>query len=291
LADILVLIPYENIKVLLQVADKEFNEQDITPPGGTAAADQPWLSATDVDGDGKAELLLAQKNFLRAVVLQHDGNASDEKSGWSFTVKEQINGAGSNSRITGAAALKNGTNQIASLFLLDAERKSLTLSERDKSGVWQIVRNVPLPLTDFTSLQAVGLAHGEPNSIAFLGNNSVALQRLTNDVWQLVELDGYESPIKDAFLHDVVSGDLNHDRRKDLVFLETSKSYVDVVTFEPPHQLAPANRWQVFEQRTFRARRTEVAEPREAIVLDINNDKKNDLVLVVHDRIIVYPQE
>ena len=110
-------------------------------------------------------------------------------------------------------------------------------------------------------------------------------------IWEFTELDGYESPIKDAYLHDVVSGDLNRDGRKDLVFLETGKSYLDVVTYERPHQLVPADRWQVFEERTFRNRRADSAEPREALVVDINNDGKNDLVVVVHDRIIVYPQE
>lgn len=289
-ADIVVLVPYENIKVLLQNAEGGFDEHDIIPPGGTATADEPWLSITDVDGDQKPELLLAQKNFLRAVVLQHAEKA-DPSSGWTFAVKEQINGAASNSRIVAAASLPNGTNRIASVFMLDAERKTLTLSERDSGGVWQVIRNLPLPVTDFKTLQAIGFAGVKPNAISFLGNNGVAWIRLEGEVWELIDLDGYESPIRDAYLHDVVSGDLNHDGRKDLVFLETGKSYIDVVTFEPPHKLVPANRWQVFEERTFRSRRADAAEPREALVIDLNNDKKNDLAVVVHDRIIVYPQE
>jgi len=75
------------------------------------------------------------------------------------------------------------------------------------------------------------------------------------------------------------------------VFLEVGKSYIDVVTYEPPHRLVPANRWQVFEERTFRSRRADSAEPREALIADFNNDGKNDLIVVVHDRIILYPQE
>src|SRR5439155_14738407 len=156
LNDLIVLVPYEKIKVLLQAADKPFDEQDVSPPGGTS--EQPWMSMADVDGDGKPELLLAQKNFLRAVVLKADAESKNATNKtWSFVVKDQINGATSNSRIVGAAPLRNGTNAISSLFLLDAERKAMTLCERNSNGVWQVVRNLLLPYTDFTELQPVAL--------------------------------------------------------------------------------------------------------------------------------------
>jgi hypothetical protein len=58
-----------------------------------------------------------------------------------------------------------------------------------------------------------------------------------------------------------------------------------------PHQSVPANRWQVFEERTFRRRRSDMPEPREALVTDVTGDGKNDLIVLVHDRILVYPQE
>ena len=92
-------------------------------------------------------------------------------------------------------------------------------------------------------------------------------------------------------MNDVVSGDLNNDGRKDLVFLETAKNYLDLVIFDAKRKLVPANRWQVFEERTFRSRRSDLPEPREALVTDVTGDGKNDLVILVHDRILVYPQE
>ena len=205
-------------------------------------------------------------------------------------MKEQINGAGSNSRLAGAAAIPNGTNAIPSLFLLDVERKVLTLCERDRAGVWQVVRNVPLPVSDFTSLQPIALGAGKTNAIAFLGLNAVACLPLDGQVWDLTELDGYETPIKDGHLSDVVTGDLDNDGRKDLVFLETARNYLDLVIFDANHKLVPANRWQVFEERTFRGRRSDFPEPREAVVADVTGDGKNDLIILVHDRILVYPR-
>ncbi len=288
LPDLVVLTPYEKIKVLLYTPGKDFAEVDVTPPGG--AMEQPWFSLADVDSDGKVELLLPQKNFLRAVVLQRDGKPGDAKPMASFVVKDQINGAAGNSRLVGAASLANG-GKSPLLFLLDAERKQLSVAERDGAGVWQIARSLALPATEFSSLRPVGLGAKEPNALAFLGLNSAAWLPFSGQVWDVRELDGYETPIKDGRLTDVVTGDLNQDKRKDLVFLETAKNHLDVVTFDQGGKLAPANRWQVFEERTFRNRRGDGAEPREALIADVTGDGKNDLIILVHDRILVYPQE
>ena len=208
-----------------------------------------------------------------------------------FRVKDQINGSWSDSRIVGATALRNGTNPAPSIFLLDAEHGCLTLCERDAAGVWQVRRNVQLPVSDFNGLQSVSLGGPDTHSIAFLGQNAVAWMPLGGEVWNLEALDGYDTPIKDGNLNDVSAGDLNGDGRKELIFLETAKNYLDIVNFTRQHKLVPAIRWQVFEQHTFRGATDALPEPREALVANVTGGKKNDLVVVVHDRILVYPQE
>jgi len=289
--DVVVLIPYEKIKVLRQKSWGDFEEVDVDPPGG--AMDQPWLASLDVDGDGKPELLLPQKNFVRAVVMEQQPktDVTTNAPGWDFRVKDQINGAASDSRITGVAVVVNGTNAVDSVFLLDAEHKQLTLCERDSAGVWQVVRNVDLPVADFAGISSVKLGGTNVQSVAFLGQNAVAWLPLAGDQWQLKELDGYDTPIKDGYLNDVVAGDLNNDGRKELVFMETAKNYLDLVLFDKHHKLVPGDRWPVFEEHTFRNRENALPEPREALVTDVTGDKKKDLIVLVHDRILVYPQE
>ena len=289
LADLVVLIPYEKIKVLLQKKNGTFDEVDVDPPGG--AMEQPWLASADVDGNGKSELLLPQKNFLRAVVLEPEAKiaGSTNPPGWKFTVKDQINGSDSDSRIVGAAAVVNGTNAVPSLFLFDAEHKQLTLCERDTNGVWQVVKNIELPVTTFSSIGSVSL--GGAAAVAFTGQNSVAWLPLGGDVWKLTRLDDYDTPIKDGYLNDVIAGDLTGGGRKQLIFMETAKNYLDVVNFTPAGKLVAGDRWQVFEQHTFRGAQNALPEPRECAVADVTGDGKNDLIVLVHDRILVYPQE
>jgi len=288
LPDLIALIPYEKIKVMLQKTDGSFDEEDVDPPGG--ALDQPWLASVDLDGKGKPELLLPQKNFVRAVVLVPQAKipGSTNAPGWEFRVEDQINGASSDSRITGATAVVNGNNATPSVFLFDSDNKRLTLCERDKAGVWQVVKNIDLPVATFTSLQSITL--GSP-AVAFIGANSVAWQSLSGNVWDLTKLDDYDTPIKDGYLNDLIAGDLTGSGREQLVFMETYKNYLDLVYFSPERKLVPGNRWQVFEQHTFRGAANAIPEPREVAVGDVTGDKKNDLIVLVHNNILVYPQQ
>ena len=136
----------------------DFDEEDVDPPGG--AIEQPWLASADVDGDGKPELLLPQKNFVRAVVLEKEQQARQApptRPDWVFRVKDQINGAAAIRASSARRRCPTARTPMPSIFLLDAEHKVLTLCERDTAGVWQVVRNVDLPVSDFNGLQSVAL--------------------------------------------------------------------------------------------------------------------------------------
>jgi hypothetical protein len=152
-------------------------------------------------------------------------------------------------------------------------------------------RNVDLPVSDF-SRPAIGALGGtNVQSVAFLGQNAVAWLPLAGDVWEFTALDGYDTPIKDGYLNDVVAGDLTGSGRKELVFHGNGEKLSRPRPFDSHHKLVPGDRWQVFEQHTFRGARNALPEPREALVADVTGDKKNDLIVLVHDRILVYPQE
>jgi hypothetical protein len=290
-ADLVILIPYEKIKVLLQKRDGTFDEEDVDAPGG--GIEQPWLASADLDGSGKPQLLLPQKNFIRAVVLEQERKmeGSTNQPSWVFRVKDQINGAASDSQIAGAVAIQNGKNRSPSIFLFDAQYQRLTLCERDTNGVWQDVRNIDLPVSDFNAIRPITLGKKHVPSIAFLGQNTVAWMPLAGDDWDFVALDGYDTAVKNGYLNDITTGDLRNNGRKQLVFLETAKNYLDLVNFTRRHKLEPLERWQVFEEHTFRNSTDSLPEPREALVTDVTGDGKNDLVVVVHDRILVYPQQ
>lgn len=285
--DFVVLIAYEQTKFLVQRKDEsEFHEINVAPPGGNS--NEPWMTTADVDGDGLEELVLAKKNFVRAVVLEQVGDSVEKDSGvWQLRVKDQINGAESESNIRGAAFFANGSTPA--VFLFDSKFRQLTYCERNEAGVWQIVRNMEIPVEAIRELTPITLGGGIP-SVGAIGLNAVSWMALGGDVWHFEELAGYETAERNGRLLDMVTGDLNGDERRDVVFIEDLKHNIEIVEYDPVHGLKLALKWQVFEERTFRNRNNRQSEPREAFVGDFTNDGKDDLIILVHDRVVLYPQ-
>ena len=132
---------------------------------------------------------------------------------------------------------------------------------------------------------------GDENGIVLFGNDSVFVKSLGGERWSFEIEGGYETDLAGASLGYCLGGDFDEDQRMDLVFLETAKHHVELVTRRSDSSLKLDYRWPIFESRTFRSRRSELPEPREAWVDDFTGDGRLDLLLLVHDRIVLYPQK
>ncbi len=287
LEDLVALIPYEDIRVLRQKTEGVFEE--ITVPSPVGSLQRPWAAVADLNQDGKDELILGRKNFIRSLVLKNESSAEGQLAAWTFQALEQINGADSRSRIVSAGYLPDETG--GKLFMLDAERKTVSVCGRDESGKWVILTNYKMAKTDFDRMEPVRFGSGNSgaNAFSFMSLNSVAWITFSKERWELQELNAYETQTREGFLMDVVSGDLTGDGSEDLVFLETSRNHLEVVTISPDNELTANVKWKVFEENSFRGLQSG-PEPREARVVDVTGDGWNDLLILVHDRIILYPR-
>jgi hypothetical protein len=250
------------------------------PQFGLVQAAGPENTALlDANGDGSMELLIADQNFVRAARY-------DAQTGWR--VVDQITMPDASSRLSALTTLKvDGRETIAAS---DTSSDLLILMSRDNAGAWRIADKLRTPGLRTTGLRAGSFTgDGTPNVLA-LTEDSFAVVRLAGERVTLDEFAVYRSDAEDRFEHDLTFGDVNADGYMDMIVLDASEQMCQIFTFSASRKLHFANEFKVFETRLFQQGGGRTFEPSAAIIADLTGDNRKDLILQVHDRILIYPQ-
>lgn len=282
--DLLLFDSREAMRVLRQ--DEGGNFIDQAAKGTSYRGDLAWqatrgsASPGDVDGDGKPELLLASKNFARAIVL-------DAKGG--LEVKDQANAASPRAQVKGGAALDLDGDGRSEIVLYDREGKTASVLKRDEAGVFGVTENAPVGELEFKALHAADLDGDGDRDLVLFGKERFAVLRARGARRTLEELRAYETPARDAVLSIFAVGDLNGDGRPDIAIVDRGNRGIEVVSYDATEGFRQTLRWTVYEKKLHDERRAE-GGPHDIVVADFDGDGRNDVALLVHDRLIVYPQ-
>ena len=102
----------------------------------------------------------------------------------------------------------------------------------------------------------------------------------------------HTTDLPDVSYSDVVAGDLNNDGRLDLACVDPDKNLIEVLSRDNTGAWQSRLHFKVFEKDAhYQGRRGSAQEPRETVISDVTGDGKQDLILLVHDRVLIYPQE
>ncbi len=278
--DLMLFVRFSPPRVFVQTADGKF-ELLAGPESRSGLLKEAALEAfalADVTGDGRPELLLAQDNLARALAVQ-DGR---------WTVVDQYNPETADAKITGLAALP-GDAGSPTLVLYERKASELLVLKRRKDNAYGVVQSMPVGAFELTAMAALPI--GTTGKVGVLMADTSKLMVLSPDesAPTLVEQQSYETDTKDAVLADTVVGDLNHDGVRDVVVVDVGKAALEILTTQPGGTLVKALRFQVFQGKRFANTPDVFGEPREVLIGDVTGDGHDDVVLLVHDRLIVYP--
>ncbi len=244
---------------------------------------------------GGATLLVAQKSFARALVLEPPGR---------LKVVEQFPGRGASADIAGAAALNLDGDPEKEILLYDRQASQVDILDRGEGGVYRPTRSIPLPTLEFGGFRVLDLNGDGRDDAAAITRQALAVfyqGAVEGDLVEYQRHDGKEraAGAADRGLPDVLeTGDLNGDGSRDVVYATNPQHFLGFLV-QPGGpgergnaggELRQAQEFQIFEEKSF-MRRQGGHGPRQILAAEVTGDGKTDLLLLIHDRIILYPQE
>ncbi len=290
-ADVLVAVPGVGVRVYLQKTDGSLADAADNPlyrPGLLARAEAAAgaLAADDVDGDGRPELLVAAENFLRALRLAPDGE---------LVTAAQFDARDPGAEVTTGFVLapaKAGADQTWRVVLHDRKNGQLhLLAGAGASGPWETLDLRPVARLEATG--ALRLAGpGGRRELVLLGKDRFWWMPEGAADFSAKAEGAYASDLPDTRHAYVSGGDFDGDGRTDLVAVDTENNLVEVLARDASGAWGARLHFKVFDTDAHHSGdRGAGQEPREALVADVTGDGRADLVLLVHDRVLVYPQE
>jgi hypothetical protein len=203
-------------------------------------------------------------------------------------VVDQVNPETADVQLKGLAALESRAGDPAAV-MYDRKAGDLLAFERRDDGMYALAASMPVGNFDVAAMEALPLGEQREAALLLADSAKLALFFPGQAAPTLVEKHSYETDVKDAWLADSVVGDLNHDGVRDVVAVDIRKANLEILTTLPDGELVKALRFQVFQGKRFSDEPDRGGDPREVLIGDVTGDEIDDIVLLAHDRLIVYP--
>ncbi len=274
--DLLVFSAFGSPILLLGQEDGGFKplEGGLGPLGGATPA---GVNVVDLDGPA---VFVAQNTFARDVLLE-DGR---------WRIKDQFNAARSAAQIQGAASLDIDGEGRKDVVLLDRASKSL-LFLTSKDGVFRQVGELAVGPINFEGLHIGDFDGDGRDDLLIAGADRFAVLQTGGRGRRLKEIASYEPRIAQSRLGDVIAGDFNADGAADAIFTDVAEQALDVATYDGAEDLLFALTFKLYERKSYRGGGGNAFEPREMAAGDVDGDGRTDLVMVLHDRVVVLRQD
>lgn len=239
---------------------------------------------TDIDGDRRAEILTASTGYARSIRL--DGNGAD------VAIVDQFNARQAEDRLVAPVVCDTDGDGSPELLFQEAGSAWWQVLRRDEAGVYRLARRIQAAPMDATGAAAIPLGReARPHLVAF-GQDRFWAAPLAGTRPALTLVASYETDLKDTKYFHAIRAPLHGAGPDLLAAFDSERNLLEILQ---PGGVS-GDGWRsllhfvLFEENLhFRGRKGQNSV-REAIAGDFTGDGRTDLLLLVHDRLLLYPQ-
>ncbi len=242
------------------------------------------LHSGDLNGDGTDELFLAENNYLRSIELQENGQVK---------VLDQYNARSSDARITAGMVTDVEGDQVNDLLMLDERSGTLQLLQKNEAGVYRFVESANLGEIKQRRTEVLDFDRDGTEEVFVFGRSQFWKIPLRPSTLQHELHASWKMDVEDVSPSRIATGDLNGDDSEELIAADTIDSRIlGVYARSKQKKWKPSLMFKVFSSDPhYKGNKGEHSEPKEIHVADVTGDGRQDLILLIHNRILVYPQE
>ncbi len=286
-ADVMILSSFGPVRLIRQ---PQADQWEVVPPdkdvhaGLMSRISPSAISLVPIGPAGQTIALLAQKNFARSLFF-------DPEKGWQVIDQYQAEHPDSSLSVVQAGYLLDESR--FNILAYDSVRGRVIILGEGEDGTYRTEREVEVGSLDARCM-SLGYFGGEhSHQLLLAGTDQFAIIPMQSQARRLREVAGFEPDVEEVRYGAVAVGDVNHDQFPDIVLCDQKGNRIEILAFDENAQLVRATQFKVFD--TPRGADEDdsgpSAEPRMVVLGDVTGDGWTDLIVPVHDRIVIYPQD
>lgn len=285
--DLIVVRSYDPLLLVRQTSTGVFEQQakDQTHIGLVSNLSPRAISVAPLGSNGHPALLVARGDFARSLYF-------DAEKGWQ--VIDQYQAGDQRRQFRVAAAVPGLAGTAPGIVAYDDVSGIISFVDPQPDGTYRVDRETDIGIAAVRKILTGCFGAGSTPEIVLCAERRLLCLR-AGSATGLRKISGYEPEDERERFGHFTMRDINSDGVPDIVLCERNRHHVQVLSFDENARLVGAYKFKAFEthaqEDSESGRRVRGDEPRHVLVEDVTGDGKNDLILLVHDRIIVYPQD